>query len=568
MKKLLLSLLMALIIPSVMVSAANVGDTYLKVNTTDELTIGDEYILCYQTNAMGAQYGTTFRVRVANGVTINGDEATIASADVVPFTIVEGTATGTYAFKFTDKYLQCTNIKNGNVSEYETLVANCNLSISIANGTATIIPIEHSNNNSCKIQYNSNSGQERFTNYKTGTQKDCTLYKLASSTPAEVEAFTTEPTAVNDEISVVKGSEVTFTAKNAAQIKYTIDEQPQETVDGEFVTLSFSEAAIVTLEAYDTEGVKKQDAMYMINIVAAPECGEVVFNPADGSAVDSGTNVIISCENAVKIVYQIGEAEAVTVDGSEATVKVTEACTITAHGVNADGKESAVATASYTIKERPAEGSVMFDFTSPDMLAAASKEVTPGNGTSKTGPNSLIGVSFTVDGFTIAFDEGTTADGGVPTNGPRYWEKTDVIRHIRIYTDNTITITAPAGSVINSLSFTQNEDGTAWHEPTVAPAGTWDGKVWTRTEAPANSMMRAQNDNGNTVVMTMTGQVNFATVEVKYAAEDTSGIESVTVEDSDAPVEYFNLQGVRVDNPSAGLYIRRQGTSVSKVYIR
>ncbi len=530
MKKLLLSLLMALIIPSVMVSAANVGDTYLKVNTTDELTIGDEYILCYQTNAMGKQNGTTFRESVANGVTINGDEATIASADVFPFTIVEGIATGTYAFKFTDKYLQCTSVSSKSISETETLVTNCNLSISIANGTATIIPIEHSNNNQCKIQYNTSS--PRFTNYKTGTQKDCTLYKLASSTPAEVEAFTTEPTAVNDEISVVKGSEVTFTAKNAAQIKYTIGEQLQETVEGEFVTLSFSEDAIVTLEAYDTEGVKKQDAMYMITIVAAPECGEVVFNPADGRAVDSGTNVIISCENA-------------------------------------DGKESAVATASYTIKERPAEGSVMFDFTSPDMLAAASKEVTPGNGTSKTGPNSLIGVSFTVDGFTIAFGEGTTADGGKPQNGPRYWEKTDGSRHIRIYTDNTITITAPAGSVINSISFTQNEGGTAWHEPTVAPAGTWDdNKVWTRTEAPANSIMRSQSDNGNTVVMTMAGTVNFATVEVKYAAEDTSGIESITVEESDAPVEYFNLQGVRVDNPAAGLYIRRQGTSVSKVYIR
>lgn len=35
-----------------------------------------------------------------------------------------------------------------------------------------------------------------------------------------------------------------------------------------------------------------------------------------------------------------------------------------------------------------------------------------------------------------------------------------------------------------------------------------------------------------------------------------------------APVEYFNMQGVRVANPSAGVYIRRQGTEVTKVVVR
>ena len=37
---------------------------------------------------------------------------------------------------------------------------------------------------------------------------------------------------------------------------------------------------------------------------------------------------------------------------------------------------------------------------------------------------------------------------------------------------------------------------------------------------------------------------------------------------NDAPAEYFNLQGVRVDNPAAGLYIMRKGNKVSKVFIK
>ena len=50
--------------------------------------------------------------------------------------------------------------------------------------------------------------------------------------------------------------------------------------------------------------------------------------------------------------------------------------------------------------------------------------------------------------------------------------------------------------------------------------------------------------------------------------QEVSGVESVTV-DANAPVEFFNLQGVRVDGDLApGIYIRRQGQSVSKVQIR
>lgn len=37
--------------------------------------------------------------------------------------------------------------------------------------------------------------------------------------------------------------------------------------------------------------------------------------------------------------------------------------------------------------------------------------------------------------------------------------------------------------------------------------------------------------------------------------------------DADSPVVYYNLQGMRVDNPNSGLYIRRQGKSAAKVWL-
>lgn len=47
----------------------------------------------------------------------------------------------------------------------------------------------------------------------------------------------------------------------------------------------------------------------------------------------------------------------------------------------------------------------------------------------------------------------------------------------------------------------------------------------------------------------------------------SDGIADITV-DENAPVEYFNLQGVRVANPENGLYIRRQGNKATKVLVK
>ena len=59
--------------------------------------------------------------------------------------------------------------------------------------------------------------------------------------------------------------------------------------------------------------------------------------------------------------------------------------------------------------------------------------------------------------------------------------------------------------------------------------------------------------------------VNLKTLE--FSVGKIAGVEGVVV-DANAPVEYFNLQGVRVSNPENGLYIVRQGNTVNKVYVK
>ncbi len=43
------------------------------------------------------------------------------------------------------------------------------------------------------------------------------------------------------------------------------------------------------------------------------------------------------------------------------------------------------------------------------------------------------------------------------------------------------------------------------------------------------------------------------------------GINDVTVDEANGPAAYYNLQGVRVENPESGLYIRVQGGKAVKV---
>ncbi len=54
----------------------------------------------------------------------------------------------------------------------------------------------------------------------------------------------------------------------------------------------------------------------------------------------------------------------------------------------------------------------------------------------------------------------------------------------------------------------------------------------------------------------------------KFQHNTTSGIDHLFPTNEEMPVQYFNLQGTPVTNPSSGLYIKVQGSTVTKVIIR
>ena len=52
-----------------------------------------------------------------------------------------------------------------------------------------------------------------------------------------------------------------------------------------------------------------------------------------------------------------------------------------------------------------------------------------------------------------------------------------------------------------------------------------------------------------------------------YKFDPTAGVEGDIADDVNAPVKYYNLQGVEIANPENGLFIKKQGAKATKVVL-
>ena len=83
-------------------------------------------------------------------------------------------------------------------------------------------------------------------------------------------------------------------------------------------------------------------------------------------------------------------------------------------------------------------------------------------------------------------------------------------------------------------------------------------------DAAVSAMMSRAADVYTVAAMSANGVVGEMSAPHKTGWTAIDAIDAADAEDA----VYYNLQGVRVDNPAAGLYIRRQGNNVSKVYVK
>lgn len=171
-------------------------------------------------------------------------------------------------------------------------------------------------------------------------------------------------------------------------------------------------------------------------------------------------------------------------------------------------------------------------------------------GTSITEPSAGTGVvvennTLMSEGVTLSF----VKESG---NGVKYWGDNT----LRVYSGSSLSLAVDAAYKITKVTFVDNKN--EWGLDLVSgQSGTFINKVW---ETGAT-------ENVASLTFEATEKTFLNSIEVVYEKIGT-GIESVVADDENAPVEYFNLQGVKVVNPSAGIYIRRQGSKTTKVLVK
>lgn len=182
----------------------------------------------------------------------------------------------------------------------------------------------------------------------------------------------------------------------------------------------------------------------------------------------------------------------------------------------------------------------------------------------------IEGETFTSNGVTLVANEadGANLSGSFRPN----ILKVSTGYRVRLYPQTNLTITVPEGSKIewvglySDLSLT----GSGYIERATvegyegATAKEWpdglsfsSGYVWTPSQDTNVFYLENNADSG---------MVAFVYAKVVFSNTPT-GINGIS-SDVDAPVEYYNLNGVRVYEPADGIFIRRQGSKVSKVVLK
>lgn len=319
---------------------------------------------------------------------------------------------------------------------------------------------------------------------------------------------------------------------------------------------------------------------YMLTAIA-PGTATIKATALDGSGVTSQLTVIVT-ETSQEI-----KAEAITIAPTRLTLKPGETSTLkvtispadatdktvvwssdntSVVTVDNDGRVTAIATGSASVSATTTDGS--------DLTAECVVEVKEDSSESTTAtfnfnnPSSLNPVpevSTDKSTHSLAGQTFTSANIGIVANvsgqetTPRLWSCSTSGHGIeyRVYNGSTITVKAlDSNTLITKIEFT----GALLN--TILPNANGSTTAYTWTDANGQESIEfAIKTNGKNK------RADISTVTVTY--KTISGIEDVTSGDNDATVEYYNLNGIRIQGePAPGLYIRRQGTEVTKVVIR
>lgn len=383
---------------------------------------------------------------------------------------------------------------------------------------------------------------------------------------------------------------------------YTIDAEGNNKVVASYdlAAPSLTSSNYVSLNAYPRANGKTVDiyqftaGKYARHFIfgeqpAAIEVAAPTFDPAAGE-VAKGTEVTINCATeGAKLTITINNGDIIVADAPY-TFAVNEATTVeafafvTSYGATYD---SEAVTAEYTVKaDAPVTGKEYVLVTTEDNLKENANYVLYGVSTQK-----FSGVSYTSEAIMSTTINGTDKPvfASIEKGETTFTLENDLLT-LSDNVENVALLQLEKSTEAGKWALKLGDKYLQGGHATSNIMGLSDTPYWATITLDANGQVAIvfdKNPEGSTNV-NLLYNVNASSNGTNprfscykstpnaqmakpylYLDKVQSGVENVGVDNDDnAPVEYYNLQGIRVNNPGAGqILIRRQGSKVSKVIL-
>ena len=352
--------------------------------------------------------------------------------------------------------------------------------------------------------------------------------------------------------------------KTDAAVVYTSSNVEVATVDAATGEVTLVAAGTTTIKAATeaTEKYKAGEASYTIVVVDpnAKKPANLAFANAIVT-VDLSEAVpanALTKDTDAAVVYTSSNVEVATVDAAtgEVTLVAAGTTTIKAATEATETYEAGEATYTLTVMDK---AEIVYENDGKTDASGFTFEVVEGENPWQFSDYGMTGNAFKITG--------KTADAYAVSP---VFDLTNRIKPISItqtFAYNFITV----AQVPEYFTIAVREEGaTEWTVLTAAPAPEAMNK-WTYVDDYAIDLgayegKKIQIGYHYVADGTVCGGWQIKNFLVK--GKKSSAVSDITVEDSDAPVVYYNMQGVRVANPANGLYIRVQGKKATKVLVR
>lgn len=395
---------------------------------------------------------------------------------------------------------------------------------------------------------------------------------FAGNIISKIVINTSGASSINAQMSVSVG-ETSFTPSTISLTKTATDYEFTGSASGDVVfTWTQTSSKAIYVKSITVTYTSDPNAV----VVAKP-----TFNPGNGTYYEA-QSVTLSCNTeGATIKYFIGEEfdpgeEATTYEGP---ISVTETTTIHAYAIKGD-VTSDVSTATYTIVEPEVIENIATFY---NLASSSGKAVKFAN------PLTVIYQSY--KNLIVKDETGTMLIYGLTSKDYSNGDvmEAGTIGTTRAYGGNPQLVTVSTKELPNATAGTPVEP----KEVTITElkncgfldyvkvenvtfTSTDENKKYTisdgtNTFTAYNQFGLTINDLGEGKLFDVTGFVSSYNEDVQLQPtsvvydDEATGIEEIATDN--APVEYYNLQGVKVEKPEKGIFIKKQGVKTTKVVL-